>query len=55
MRDENIALLLPFSKEEFKEAIMQMHPNKSPSPTDSNLRFINGFGILLVTTYIGIA
>ena len=46
MCDENVALLLPLSKEEFKEAIMHMHPDKSPRPDDSILCFINNYGIL---------
>ena len=43
MRDENIALLLPFSKEEFKEAIMQMHLDKSPGPDGFNPAFYQRF------------
>ena len=41
--EENTALLIPFSKEEFKEAIMQMHPDKSPGPDGFNLAFYQRF------------
>ena len=43
MHDENIALLLPFSKEEFKEAIMKMHPDKSLRPNEFNPAFYQRF------------
>ena len=43
MRDENIALVLPFSKEEFKEAIMQMHPDKSSGPDGFDPAFFQRF------------
>ena len=43
MRDENTALLLPFSKEEFKETIMQTHPDKSPGPDGFNPAFYQRF------------
>ena len=43
MRDENIALLLPFSKEEFKEAIMQTHPDKLLGPDGFNPSFYQRF------------
>ena len=39
LQDENVVLLLPFSKEEFKEAIIQMHPNKSPGLDGFNPAF----------------
>ena len=42
-REENTALLLPFSKKEFKEAIMQMHPDKSPGPDGFNPAFYQRF------------
>ena len=30
--DENIKLSAPFSTDEFKHALFQMHPDKSPGP-----------------------
>ena len=42
-REENTALLLPFSKDEFKEAITQMHPDKSPGPDGFNPAFYQRF------------
>ena len=42
-REENISLLLPFSKEEFKEAIMKMHPDKSSGPDGFNPTFYQRF------------
>ena len=46
-REENTALLLPFSKDEFKEAIIQMHPDKSPGPDGFNPAFYQRFWDLI--------
>ena len=43
MNEENVALLSPFSKDEFKEAVMQMHPDKLPMPNGFNLAFYQRF------------
>jgi len=37
--NDNMLHIQPFSKEEFKEAIFSMHPDKSPSPNDFNPGF----------------
>lgn len=36
-------LLAPFSKEEFKKAVFQMHPDKAPGPDDLNPAFYRRF------------
>ena len=43
MNEENVLLLSPFSKDEFKEAVMEMHPDKSPGPGGFNLAFYQQF------------
>ena len=43
MHDENIALLLPFSKDEFKEVVIQKHPDKSPGTDGFNPAFYQQF------------
>ena len=42
MNEENDALL-PFSKDEFKEVVMQMHADKSPGPDGFNPAFYQRF------------
>ena len=43
MNEENVALLSPFSKDEFKETVMQMHPDKLPGPDRFNPAFYQWF------------
>lgn len=40
---ENTLLTRPFSKEEFKEAIFQMHADKAPRPNGINSGFYQKF------------
>lgn len=40
---DNCLLDAPFSKEEFKEALFQMHPDKAPGPDGFNPRFFQHF------------
>jgi hypothetical protein len=41
--DDNIMLLAPFKKEEFREALFQMNSNKSPGPDGLNPAFYKRF------------
>ena len=41
--DGNARLVLPFSVDEFKKAVFQMHPDKSPGPSGFNPAFFHKF------------
>lgn len=41
--EDNVQLTAPFCKEEFKEAMFSMQPNKCPSPDGFNLGFYQHF------------
>ena len=45
--DDNEALLAPFSIDEFKAAIVQMHPDKSSGPDGFNPAFYQKFWPLI--------
>ena len=45
--DENIKLSAPFSIDEFKHALFQMHPDKSPGPDGLNPTFYHKFWALV--------
>jgi len=40
---DNALLTAPFSKEEFRDAIFSMHPDKCPGPNGYNPRFYQYF------------
>lgn len=45
--DHNAVLLQPFTPEDIKQAIFDMHPEKVPRPDELNPCFFNTSGILL--------
>jgi hypothetical protein len=48
--EDNEKLVAPITKEEVREALFQMHPDKAPGPDGFNPAFYQHFGISVVMT-----
>jgi hypothetical protein len=51
-QEDNDHLVLPITKEELREALFQMHPDKAPGPTVSIQLSINISGTFVVMIYL---
>jgi hypothetical protein len=51
-QEDNDRLVLPITKEELREALFQMHPDKAPGPTVSIQLSINISGTFVVMIYL---
>lgn len=49
--DDNVALLKPFTLEEFRVATFQMHPDEAPGPDGLNSAFTSISGMFVVRIF----